>query len=74
LTMFFMSDTPNFNSDVIAASSPTTYKATSINYKPSNNDNNYSHLVGKSFIILLVKHCILVHIQELSCLHHLCTH
>jgi hypothetical protein len=34
---------------------PTTYKAASTNYKPSNNDNNYSHPLGKSFVILLVK-------------------
>jgi hypothetical protein len=31
-------------------------------YKPSNNDNDYSHPLGKSFIILLVEHYILVHI------------
>jgi hypothetical protein len=33
---------------------PTTYKAASINYKPSNNDNNYSHPIGKSFIRLVI--------------------
>jgi hypothetical protein len=43
-----------------ANSSPTTYKAASINYKPSNSDNDYSHPLGKSFMILLVE---LVHIQ-----------
>ncbi len=41
----------------------TTNKAASINYKSSKNDNNYSHPLGKSFTILLVEHCILVHIQ-----------
>jgi hypothetical protein len=38
------------------ASSPTTYKAASTNYKPSNNDNDYSHPLGKFLIILLVEH------------------
>jgi hypothetical protein len=33
---------------------PTTYKAASINYKPSNNDNNYSHPLGNSFIRLVI--------------------
>jgi hypothetical protein len=42
---------------------PTTYKAVSTNYKPSNNDNNYTHPLGKSFVILLVERLILVHIQ-----------
>jgi hypothetical protein len=28
--------------------SPTTQKAASINYKSSNNDNNYNHPLGKS--------------------------
>jgi hypothetical protein len=41
-------------------------QATSINYKPSNNDNDYRHPLGKSFMILLVEHCILVH-MEVAC-------
>jgi hypothetical protein len=51
------------------ASSPTTYKAaSSINYKPSNNDNNYSRPLGKIFMIMLVEHFKLaVHAVQVAC-------
>ncbi len=49
--------------------SPTTYKATSINKKPSNINNDYSHPLRKSHTILLVECFVLVHTSHLHNLH-----